>query len=172
MLWLWNAILCCFCSDICGKLSTWVCAYLQQRHIYSRNDNSMHCEVMISEFIWWALLTQGSSDLVFLSLLCIIKKKYVYPFIPSSLASHKVVIVGVIASPKLRRDQYKDKNFLKKPLWSHIWVAQILTKFGMEFMSRQGKHYTEFLVIGRFANNYTDNGTSLAFKTHKGKMEL
>lgn len=172
MLWLRNAILCCFCSDICGKLSTWVCAYLQQRHIYSRNDNSMHCEVMISEFIWWAPLTQGSSDLVFLSLLCIVKKKYGYPFIPSSLASHKVVIVGVIASPKLRRDQYKDKKFLKKPLWSHIWVAQILTKFGMEFMSRQGKHYTEFLVIGRFANNYTDNGTSLAFKTHKGKMEL
>lgn len=58
-----------------------------------------------------------------------------YLFIPSSLASHKVVIVGVIASPKLRRDQYKDKKFLKKPLWLHIWVAQILTKFGM---SRQG----------------------------------
>lgn len=75
MLWLRNAILCCFCSDICGKLSSWVCAYLQQRHIYSRNDNSLHCEVMISEFIWWAPLTQGSSDLVFLSLLCIVKKK-------------------------------------------------------------------------------------------------
>lgn len=44
------------------------------------------------------------------------KKVCVYPFIPSSLASHKVVIVGVIASPKLRRDQYKDKDFLKKPI--------------------------------------------------------
>lgn len=66
-----------------------------------------------------ALLTQGSSDLVFLNLLCIMKYKKkvcVYPFIPSSLASHKVVIVGVIASPKLRRDQYKDKDFLKKPI--------------------------------------------------------
>lgn len=45
-----------------------------------------------------------------------LKKKYVYLFIPSSLASHKVVIVGVIASPKLRRDQYKDKNFSEKAI--------------------------------------------------------
>lgn len=44
-----------------------------------------------------------------------------YLFIPSSLASHKVVIVGVITSPKLRRDQYKDKNFLKKPLHDRIF---------------------------------------------------
>lgn len=100
------------------------------------------------------------------------KKVCVYPFIPSSLASHKVVTVGVIASPKLRRDQYKDKDFLKKPIMITYLGCTDFDQIWHGDQVRQGKHSTEFLVIGRFANNYTDNGTSLAFKTHKGKMEL